>query len=104
MLKVVNEPPKRRVIVVEKQERKSNGIGVAGFVLSLVSIFMSVFPLISCLLWFLGLLFSFIGLFKQPRGLAVAGFVISMIGVVIIVLCAMFIWAAILAAMGISGL
>jgi hypothetical protein len=34
--------------------------------------------------WFLGALFSFIGIFKKPRGLAIAGLVISFIGIIIL--------------------
>lgn len=68
-----NQPEK--IIYVET--KKSNGIGTAGFVLSLVSLCCSFFPPVGLLIWFLGFLLSFIGLFQQPRGYAIAGFVIS---------------------------
>lgn len=53
---------------------RSNGLGVAGFVLSLVG-------LISCgILSPIGLVLSFVALFKRPRGLAIAGVIIGLIG------------------------
>lgn len=60
---------------------KSNGMGIAGFVLSLVALIP--IPFLSNLIWLLGLIFSFIGLFKEPRGFAIAGLVISLIWFVI---------------------
>lgn len=53
---------------------RSNGLGVAGFILSLVG-------LISCgILSPIGLVLSLVALFKQPRGLAIAGVIIGVIG------------------------
>ena len=69
-----------------EQPRKSNGIGVAGFVLAIIALFLGWIPIIGWLVWFLGLLFSFIGVFKVPRGLAIAGLIISLLGLLIIVL------------------
>ena len=63
----------------------SNGAGTAGFIFALLAILFSWAPLVKWLLWFLGALFSFIGLFKRPRGLAVAGFFLSIIGIILIV-------------------
>lgn len=62
--------------------RRSNGIGAAGLTLSILSFFLGWIPVIGPVMWFLGLLFSFIGLFKSPRGGAIAGMIISCIGVV----------------------
>jgi len=42
-------------------------------------------PIFGWIMWFLGLVFSFCGLFKQPRGLAIAGLVISLIGLIILI-------------------
>ena len=73
-----NQP---QVVIVE-QKAKSNGIGTAGFVLSLVAIVIGWIPVIGQVVggicWLLGLIFSFIGVFKSPRGLAIAGLVISL--------------------------
>lgn len=59
----------------QPQQAQSNGLGVAGFVTSLVG-------LVACcgLLCPLGALFSFIAMFKRPRGLAIAGFIIGIVG------------------------
>ncbi len=62
------------------QPGPSNGLGVAGFVTSLIG-------LMSCgILSPIALLISFIALFKRPRGFAVAGTIISVIGSIALVL------------------
>jgi hypothetical protein len=61
-----------------KVQQQSNGVGVAGFVLALHAIFLRN-TLSGAILWILGLVLSFAGLFKKPRGLAIAGFIISLI-------------------------
>ena len=87
-------------------QRNSNGLGIAGFVttlvaaiifwsvlvtlsssasefvLSLVSAYTLLLPLISAPLWILGFIFSVVGIFKNPRKLAVAGVIISLINVI----------------------
>lgn len=79
--------------------KQTNSIGTAGFVLSLLSmlvpfyvlnpvlIFATVFLLplsiLGSILYILGFLFSFIGLFKRPKGLAIAGFIISIIALAV---------------------
>lgn len=55
--------------------RKSNGWGVAGFIASLVALFFTL-----GLLSPIGLILSFIGLFKRPRGLAFVGFLLGLAG------------------------
>jgi hypothetical protein len=59
-------------------------VGTAGFVLALIGLVFSWAPVANWILWFLGLLLSFIGLFKSPRGLAIAGFIISIIDLIVI--------------------
>lgn len=87
-------PPQQTVVI---QRPASNGMGVAGFVCSLLG-------LLSCgLLSPFGLLFSFIGMFKAPRGLAVAGFVMGVIGSAWIFVAVFFVGiAAIAAALGLE--
>ena len=68
-----------------KVEVKKNGIGTAGFILALIGLIFCWVPILDWILWFLGVLFSFIGVFKKPRGLAIAGLIISFIGVIIII-------------------
>ena len=65
-------------------EVKRNGIGTAGFILALLGLIFSWVPVLDYILWFLGALFSFIGVFKKPRGLAIAGLIISFIGIIVI--------------------
>jgi len=52
----------------------SNGLGIAGFIVSLVGLFTG------GILSPLGLLLSFIALFRRPRGFATAGFIIGLLG------------------------
>jgi hypothetical protein len=66
-------PPPHRYAAY--RPRPSNGLGVAGFTLSLVGL------LATCgVLCPLGLLLSLFSLFRRPRGLAIAGTVIGLIG------------------------
>jgi len=58
----------------------SNGMGVAGFVVSLVG-----FVLTCGILCPLGLIFSLVGLARPPRGLAIAGTVIGGLGSLLLV-------------------
>ena len=79
-----NNPPSTQNIIISQNE--TNGIGIAGFIISLLGLFVSWIPFFGWLIWFVGLVLSFIGLFKAPRGLAIAGLVISFIGVIILIL------------------
>ena len=55
------QPVQQTVIVQQEPQRKSNGIGTAGFVLSLVALFLCWIPVLDWILWLLGLIFSAIG-------------------------------------------
>ncbi|MDD4704010.1 MAG: hypothetical protein PHE28_06735 [Bacteroidales bacterium] len=72
-----------QTIIINQSEKKSNGIGTAGFVLALIAIFLGWVPVLGWVVWFLGLILSFVGVFKQPKGLAIAGLVISLIGIIL---------------------
>ena len=74
-----------QTIIIEQKAPKKNGIGLAGFILSLVALFTDWIPVLGWIVWFLGALFSIIGLFKKPRGFAIAGFIISFIGLIILI-------------------
>lgn len=76
--------PMQQTIIVET-EKKGNSMGTAGFVLAILAIVFSWVPVLDFILWFLGALFSFIGIFRKPKGLAIAGLVISFIGIIILV-------------------
>lgn len=66
-------------------EKKSNGIGTAGFVLALLGVILCWIPVLNWILWLLGLIFSFIGVFKKPKGLAITGLVLSFISIIVII-------------------
>ena len=80
----MNESNDRTTVIVVKQENQSNGCGVAGFVFALLSIFLSWIPYLGWIIWFLGFLLSFIGLFKSPRGLAITGFILSVVDILVL--------------------
>lgn len=65
--------------------KKSNSLGTAGLVLAIIAFFFCWVPGLGWILWFLGMLFSFIGVFKTPRGCAIAGLIISFIGLIILI-------------------
>lgn len=76
-------PPQQ--VLITQVERKSNGVGTAGFIMALICACLSWLPGVNIFFWFAGLVLSIVGMFKQPRGLAIAGFVISMIDIIIII-------------------
>lgn len=61
------------------QRTPSNGLGVAGFVVSLVGVVATCGALAP-----VGLLLSLVAMFKKPRGFAFAGVVLGLIGTVLI--------------------
>ena len=65
---------------------RKNGISTAGLVLSIVGLALCWVPGVNLILWFLGFLFSFIGIFKRPKGKAIAGLIISAVSIVVIIL------------------
>ena len=67
------------------QAQKNNGMGIAGFVLALVALFSSWVPIARWIVWLLGLIFSLIGLGKEPKGFAVAGLILSLVGIILII-------------------
>ncbi len=70
-----------QIVVVQKS---GNGLGTAGFVLALLGLIFCWVPILDWILWLLGVIFSFIGVFKPKKGLAIAGLVISFIFVIIV--------------------
>lgn len=66
-----------------QRAEESNPCGVTGFVLSILSILFCWLPILSGILWLLGLIFSIVGMGKRPKELAVAGLVISLFFLVI---------------------
>lgn len=75
----------QQAVYVNVPAKQSNGIGTTGLVFSILGLFLGWIPVLGWIVWVLGVLFSFIGLFKSPRGCAIAGFIISFIWLIIFV-------------------
>ena len=80
-----NEDNSGKTIIINQVQKKSNGIGTAGFVLALIALFLGWIPFLGWIIWILGLIFSFVGVFKSPRGLSIAGLIISFIGIIMLI-------------------
>lgn len=78
--------PVHQTIIIREEPRKSNGLGTAGFVLALLALLGCWVPVLNWILWLLGFIFSFIGIFKSPRGLAIAGLCISLVDLIPLIL------------------
>ncbi|HMN40185.1 MAG TPA: hypothetical protein PKE29_05020 [Phycisphaerales bacterium] len=87
-----------RPVVIHQHVTPTNGLGTAGFIVSLVGL-MGTCGVLSPL----GMVFSFIALFKRPRGLAIAGFILGLIGSIWLVVAVFVIGIGVIAAaVGIS--
>lgn len=71
--------PQQTIIV--NQQPATNTIGIVGFIISFLAFFLGWIPFLGWLIWILGAVFSFVGIFKAPRGFAIAGLIISFIGI-----------------------
>ncbi len=80
------ETDNQKTIIIQPKGEENNGIGIAGFVLSILALVLSCVPFLNFILWILGLVFSAIGLSKRPKGFATAGLIISLLGLIILVL------------------
>lgn len=80
-------------VYADQEKTETNGMGIAGFILSIITFFLWWIPFIGIILWILSLTFSIIGLSKQPKGLSIAGLVIS---------CVIFIPLIVLLVIGLS--
>lgn len=77
-----------------KNVKESNGIGIAGFILSIVSVVVSFTSFFSVIFWILGIIFSIMGLFQRPKGFAIAGTIISAVSGLLFILMVVFaFWA-----------
>jgi hypothetical protein len=65
-------------------QKKKNGIGTAGFILAIIGFVFCWLPIVNIIVWFLGFLFSLIGVFKKPKVLAFIGLGISLILLIVI--------------------
>lgn len=75
-------------IIINQTTKRGNGLGTAGFILALLGIVFCWIPVLDWILWFLGVVFSAIGVFKAPRGLAITGLVLSFIGIIVLIVFA----------------
>lgn len=78
--------PKPQTIYIQQPAQPnqgSNGLGIAGFVVSLCAAFLVWVPFLNLVLSIVGLILSAMGMKKLPKGLATAGLVISIIFLVI---------------------
>ena len=80
-----NQDSSGQTIIINQDRKKSNGIGTAGFVLALIALFLGWIPFLGWIIWLLGLILSFVGVFKTPKGLSIAGLVISLIGIILLI-------------------
>jgi hypothetical protein len=74
-----------QTVIVNQVKQESNGLGTGGFVLALLALFLCWVPVLGWILWALGLILSFVGVFKQPKGLAIAGLVLSLLGLILLI-------------------
>ena len=81
----VNATPAQAAAFQPQPVRQKNGPGSAGLVLSILGLVLCWIPIANVILWFLGFLFSFIGMFKRPKGKAIAGLVISIVCLVVLI-------------------
>ena len=79
------QPQPQPMHVQSQPVRQKNGPGSAGLVLSILGLVLCWVPVANLILWFLGFLFSFIGMFKRPKGKAIAGLVISIVCLVVLI-------------------
>ena len=80
-----NNPVAPQPIYIQQApaQKSSNGLGIAGFVVSLCSAFMVWVPFLNFVLALVGLILSAMGMKKEPKGLATAGLVISIIFLIV---------------------
>lgn len=82
---IKKENKSEQKIHITNQTKASNGVGTAGFVLAILALLLFWVPILGMILWGLGLLLSFFGLFKSPRGLSIFGLIISSIGFIVVI-------------------
>ena len=62
---------------------QTNGLGIAGFVLSLVGLLFCWIPFFDAIISIIGVILSAFGMKKQPKGLAIAGLAIGIVALII---------------------
>ncbi|MBR5532867.1 MAG: FHA domain-containing protein [Bacteroidales bacterium] len=67
----------------DPEEEGANGVGITGFVIAIISIFLFWIPYFGPILPFVSLILSIIGVTRPKKGLAIAGLIISIIILII---------------------
>lgn len=76
------EQQRTRMVTITEQ---SNGAGTAGFIISIVSLFIGWFPIIGWIVLLLGGILCIIGCNRSKKGLAIAGLIISALNLLIVI-------------------
>ncbi len=79
-------PHSQTIVVQQAPPRSTNVLGVVGFVLALIGTILGICIWPVAVLAVIGLILSFIGMFKEPRGLAIAGFIVGLLGSIIVLI------------------
>ena len=66
---------------MSNQETSSNGIGLAGFIVSLVGLFTAWVPIVGWIIVIVGAILSAVGLTKEPKTFAIVGIILSWLSV-----------------------
>ena len=74
-----------QTIIVNQTAPEKNGIGVAGFVMSITGMILCWVPVLKWLLLIPAFILSFIGIFRKPRALAIIGSIISLLVIIILI-------------------
>ncbi|WP_350343906.1 hypothetical protein PRVXT_000268 [Proteinivorax tanatarense] len=79
----VNTEKKEPQVSYSSENKQPGGVGIAGFVLALISLFLPI-PIIDIFIGFIALILSVVGMSnnRANRGLAIAGLVISIIAII----------------------
>lgn len=81
-----NQGPEARNVNIHPVQSQSNTMGIAGFILAIVSLFIGWIPFLGWIVWLLGLIFSIVGVTKEPKGFAIAGLIISFLGIILLII------------------
>lgn len=77
-------------------KKRGNGLGIAGFVISLISlIFIILLPFIGIILAIVSLILCIIQLRKEKNGLAIAGLILSIVSIIVntlVLIAVMIVW------------
>lgn len=85
-----------QTIIITKEEPQRNGVGTAGFVLSITGLVLCWVPVLKWLLLIPSILLSLIGMTKSPRTLAVIGAIISGLIITVLMIIKVSFWGTLL--------